>query len=101
MMCGILKRRWGFPIPSVPPICFMTFKEMCDAIPEGWFDKLEMAALRERGRRNFYEKNYADMMTYDRFVFINSLESEITWGRMDEERAFECLKKYDEAQLKN
>lgn len=74
----------------------MSFKEMLSSIPEGWFEKLEMVALREKGRRHFYERNYSDKMTYDRYVFINNLECEIVLGRMNDDRAVELIIKYDE-----
>ena len=73
----------------------MTAKEMLSSIPEGWFEKLEIAALREKGRRHLYERHYSDKMTYDRYVFINNLEREIVCGRMNDDRAIELIRKYD------
>jgi hypothetical protein len=74
----------------------MTLEELSKNLPKDWWEKLERAAFRERGRRHFYEKNYADKMTYDRFIYFQYLESEILWGRSCDERAIELLNKYDE-----
>jgi hypothetical protein len=74
----------------------MTIEEISKDIPKGWWEKLERAAFREQGRRKFYEKNYADKMTYDRFIYCQSLENEILWGRSCDEQAIELLRQYDE-----
>lgn len=73
----------------------MTLEEISKDIPKGWWEKLERAAFSEQGRRKFYEKNYADKMTYDRFIYCQSLENEILWGRSCDEQAIELLNKYD------
>jgi hypothetical protein len=75
----------------------MTLEELSKNLPKDWWEKLERAAFREQGRKKFYEKNYAHIMTYDRFVFCQGLENEILWGRSCDEQAIELIRKYDEA----
>ena len=74
----------------------MTIEEISKDIPKGWWEKLERSALREQCRREFYEKNYADKMTYDRFIYCQFLKSGILWGHSCDERAIELLRQYDE-----
>lgn len=74
----------------------MTLEEISKNIPKDWWEKLERANIRERGRRKFYENNYADKMTYDRFIYCQFLENVILCGRSCDTRAMELLQQYDE-----
>lgn len=73
----------------------MTLEKILKNIPKDWWEKLEIAKLREEGRRSFYENYYADKMTYDRFIYCQYLENEILQGRSCDTRAIELLNKYD------
>ena len=73
----------------------MDYKKVLEAQPKGWFEAMERAAIRERGRKKYWENNYSHLMTYDRFVFIHQLEFQVAMNEMILEQAMELINKYD------
>ncbi len=64
-------------------------------LSKDWLEALERAKIQERGRRLIYERHYASKMSYERFVYIQLLEQDVMWYRIDVEYARKLLKKFD------
>jgi len=60
-----------------------------------WIETLERAARREECIKGYYEREYSDLMTYDRFKFINHLQLRLNLDEIDEHYAMGLIRKYD------
>ncbi len=60
-----------------------------------WLESLERSNLREKGRRILYKTHYSSKMSYERFVYIQNLEQEVLWYRLDEGHARDMIKQFD------